>query len=151
MPTYRFTDPAWIDDTGTRLNCFLWREAENAYLPYTLDMSDEDMTVDNEVLLAEIMEAGNITPYVAPPEPTQEEIDEEVAAGVRRERNAILQGVVDPFVTNPLRWGSLTEAEQTEVSNFRAALLDLPNQEGFPYTHTMPETPWCIHPRNINP
>lgn len=148
MPTYAFTDPAWINEEQTRLNCFLWSEEEEAYQPYTLDLEDADMTVDNEVLLAQILEAGELEPFI-PEVITQEDIEDEASAELRARRKLVLLGVVDPFVTNPLRWQSLTEAEHAEVNSFRDALLNISEQEGWPLDITWPETPWCIHPLNI--
>lgn len=50
----------------------------------------------------------------------------------REERNNLLITVVDPVVTNPLRWEELTEAEQSKYRAYRLYLLDIPQQEEFP-------------------
>ena len=75
-----------------------------------------------------------ITPseYVEPA-PTEEQ--------VRAERDSILATAVDPLVSNPLRWSELTAAKQAEWTTYRQALLDVPQQAGFPNTVT-----WLVAP-----
>jgi hypothetical protein len=60
---------------------------------------------------------------------------------VRQQRDQTLASEVDPLVSNPLRWGSMTETEQAAWTNYRQKLLDLPEQEGFPNTVTWPTAP----------
>lgn len=45
---------------------------------------------------------------------------------LRLERDRLLRQEVDPIVSNPLRWNDMTTEKQTEWSNYRTALLDLP-------------------------
>ena len=103
------------------------------WIPYTIDPADTDMTIDNSALLALI--GSDFTAYVAP---TQEELDAATAAEVRNERNRRLVSEVDPIVSNPLRWGAMSEQEQADMSAFRMALLDVPQQAGFPNTVSWP-------------
>jgi hypothetical protein len=63
------------------------------------------------------------------------------SARVRSERDQRLQTEVDPLVSNPLRWGSLSAEKQQEWANYRQALLDIPQQSGFPY-----EVAWPVKP-----
>ena len=76
--------------------------------------------------------------YVAP---TQAELDAELAASLRAQRDEKLVTEVDPIVSNPLRWNELTEAKQTEWTQYRTNLLNLPQQSGFPNTVTWPTKP----------
>ncbi|MAE79713.1 MAG: hypothetical protein CL967_08135 [Euryarchaeota archaeon] len=103
------------------------------WIPYTIDPADTDMTIDNSALLALI--GSDFTAYVAP---TQEELDAATAAEVRNERNRRLVSEVDPIVSNPLRWGAMSEQEQANMSAYRMALLDVPQQAGFPNTVSWP-------------
>ena len=103
------------------------------WIPYTIDPADTDMTIDNSALLALI--GSDFTAYVAP---TQEELDAVTAAEVRNERNRRLVSEVDPIVSNPLRWGAMSEQEQANMSAYRMALLDVPQQAGFPNTVSWP-------------
>ena len=109
---------------------------EHSWIPYGLDPDDTDMTVDNSVLLGLI--GSDYAAYVAP---TQAELDAELAAGLRAERDQKLAEEVDPVVTNPLRWAELTDAKQAEWTQYRTDLLNLPAQAGFPNTVTWPTKP----------
>jgi len=109
---------------------------EFGWIPYGLDPDDTDMTVDNSVLLELI--GTDFEAYVAP---TQEELDAELAANLRGQRDQKLAQEVDPIVTNPLRWAELTDAKQAEWTQYRTDLLNLPEQSGFPNTVTWPTKP----------
>ena len=106
------------------------------WIPYTLDMSDTDMTINNDDLLSLI--GTDFAAYIAP---TQAELDAVTAANVRAERDHILATVVDPLVSNPLRWSDLTSDKQTEWSQYRTNLLNVPQQAGFPNSITWPTEP----------
>ena len=109
---------------------------EYSWIPYTLNPDDTDMTVDNSVLLELI--GSDYAAYVAP---TQAELDAELAADLRGQRDQRLAEEVDPVVTNPLRWAELTDAKQAEWTQYRTDLLNLPAQAGFPNTVTWPTKP----------
>ena len=102
------------------------------WIPYTVDPSDTDTTVDNTAILALV--GTDFSAYVAP---TQAELDAALAAQVRSSRDLLLS-VVDVVVSNPLRWASLTSDKQNEWTVYRQALLDVPQQSGFPSTVTWP-------------
>lgn len=106
------------------------------WIPYTLDPSDTDNHVNNDEVMALI--GSNFAAYVPP---TQAELDAEAAASARAERDYKLATEVDPLVTNPLRWADLTPAKQAEWSTYRQALLDVPQQAGFPHNVTWPTKP----------
>ena len=109
---------------------------EYSWIPYALDPADTDNTVDNNVLLELI--GSDYAAYVAP---TQAELDAELAANLRAQRDQKLVEEVDPIVTNPLRWAELTDAKQAEWTQYRTDLLNLPAQSGFPNTVTWPTKP----------
>jgi hypothetical protein len=106
------------------------------WIPYTVDPSDTDTTISNDEVMALI--GSNFTAYVAP---TQAELDAATAAQVRGERDNTLTTVVDPLVSNSLRWADLTAAKQTEWATYRTDLLSVPQQAGFPNTITWPTEP----------
>ena len=62
----------------------------------------------------------------------------------RANRDNILTTVVDPLVSNNLRWAELTSDKQAEWSTYRTALLNVPQQAGFPQTVTWPTQPEVI-------
>ena len=106
------------------------------WIPYLLTDYDEDTTIDNEEVMALI--GTDFTAYVAP---TQAELDAATASQVRSERDKILTTVVDPLVSNPLRWADLTSDKQAEWSQYRTDLLGVPQQAGFPNNITWPTKP----------
>ena len=112
---------------------------EHSWIPYTVNPADTDMTIDNDAVMALI--GTDFTAYVAPTPPTQAELDAATAAQVRGERDNILVTVVDPLVSNPLRWADLTSDKQAEWSQYRTDLLGVPQQAGFPNTITWPTKP----------
>ena len=60
---------------------------------------------------------------------------------VRYLRDQKLKREVDPIVSNPLRWGSLNDAEQLAFTVYRQNLLDITEQEGFPHNVVWPTKP----------
>lgn len=67
--------------------------------------------------------------------------DARAEADVRSERDDILTTVVDPLVSNNLRWADLTSDKQAEWSQYRTDLLGVPQQDGFPNNITWPTKP----------
>ena len=109
---------------------------QHGWIPYALNPTDTDMTVDNSVLLSLI--GSDYAAYVAP---TAEEITAELAASVRGQRDFLLRREVDVIVGNPLRWAEFTDAKRAEWSQYRTDLLNLPTQSGFPNDVTWPTLP----------
>jgi hypothetical protein len=108
---------------------------EHEWIPYTVDPSDTDTTIDNDEVMALI--GTDFAAYVAP---TAEELAATAAAQVRSQRDQLLLEV-DAFVGNPLRWAALSSDKQAEWATYRTALLDVPQQAGFPDTITWPTKP----------
>jgi len=106
------------------------------WIPYTLDPADTDTTIDNDAVMALIG-----TDFAAYVPPTQAEIDAAAAAQVRAERDSILTGVVDPIASNALRWADMTTEQQNAWSQYRTDLLNVPQQNGFPYNIVWPIKP----------
>ncbi len=110
---------------------------QHGWIPYTLDPADTDNTINNDEVMALI--GTDFATYVAPTPPTDAELARAAAAEVRSKRNQLLREV-DAFVGNPLRWADLTSDEQTAWATYRTALLNVPQQAGFP-TVTWPTKP----------
>ena len=106
------------------------------WIPYALTPWDTDMTIDNTALLSLI--GTDFAPF------SQADHDVRVASFVRDQRDSKLTNEVDPVVSNPLRWADLSEQEQADVSAYRLALLDVPQQQGFPHTVSWPTPPACL-------
>ena len=109
---------------------------EYGWIPYTLDPSDTDTTVNNDEIMSLI--GTDFAAYVAP---TQAKLDAVEAESIRDKRDYILSTVVDLMVSNPLRWASLSSDKQAEWSNYRTSLLNVPQQSGFPNSITWPTEP----------
>ena len=105
------------------------------WIPYGVNPTDTDTTIDNDEVMALI--GTDFAAYVAP---TDAELATAAAAQVRSQRDQLLLEV-DAFVGNPLRWASLSSNEQTAWATYRTALLDVPQQSGFPDTITWPTAP----------
>ena len=73
--------------------------------------------------------------------PTLAELDADVAEQVRAERDRRLRNDVDPIASNALRWASLNSEQQQAWADYRQALLDIPEQPGFPHNVTWPSKP----------
>ena len=138
MPQVTITEVRNAQSLNAENTCFELEinHPEFGWITYGLMSYDTDMTVDNSVLLELI--GSDYAAYVAP---TQAELDAKLAASLRAQRDQKLVEEVDPIVTNPLRWGELTDAKQAEWTQYRTDLLNLPAQEGFPNTVTWPTKP----------
>ena len=121
-----------IDLNATRFNVEI-NHPNFGWIPYTLDPSDTDETVDNDALLTLIGDD-----YEAA---TQAEIDATAANWARIQRDMLLESEVDPIVSNPLRWADMTTEQQNAWSQYRTDLLNITDQEGFPHNVTWPTKP----------
>ena len=131
-----YRNAKYINDAGW-IDCEI-EHPDYGWIPYTLDPADTDMTVNNDDLLAAMAENGDVAAYVPP---TQAELDAAAAASVRGERDMKLVTEVDPIAGNALRWAELTDQERTDWAAYRQALLELPDQAGFPHSVTWPTKP----------
>ena len=71
----------------------------------------------------------------------QAEFAREVKLKEARAQRDHLLSELDSIVSNPLRWNAFTEAEQQGLADYRQALLDVPQQEGFPTDVMWPTDP----------
>lgn len=62
-----------------------------------------------------------------------------VAANVRHNRDQLLTQDVD--IINAVRWNAMSEEERQAWTDYRQALLNVPQQEGFPMNVTWPTKP----------
>lgn len=85
-----------------------------------------------------ISENGDYYEVQPIPEPTKEE----KAEFARLQRNYYLTQYVDPYVTNPLRWGDMSEEEQEDIAGYRRYLLDITESKDFPDIEIMTFDKW---------
>ena len=65
---------------------------------------------------------------------------EEKRADERAHRDLLLADL-DKVVANPLRWMALSDADKAALQAYRQALLDVPQQAGFPENIEWPTSP----------
>ena len=111
---------------------------EFGWIPYTVDPADIDTTINNDEVMALI--GTDFAAYVAP---TQAELDASTAASVRADRDARLTEV-DAIAGNALRWAALDADTQAAWATYRQALLDVPQQAGFPN-----DVVWPVKPQEV--
>lgn len=128
----------YVEPTNTLIDCEI-NHSKFGWIPYTINPADTDDTVNNQKLLAQI---GDVIAAYVPP--SQEELDRIAAIVVRQYRNGLLAKYVDPIAGNNLRWSELTEMQKSETSSYRLALLDVPQQTGFPHHISWPVPPDCL-------
>jgi hypothetical protein len=115
-----------------RIDCEI-EHPVHGWIPYTLNPAD----IKNDDLLASMALADDVAAYVPP---TQAELDAELAKQIRADRGALLLEL-DAFVGNPLRWAALDADTQEAWALYRQALLDVPQQSGFPNDVVWPVKP----------
>ena len=108
---------------------------QHGWIPYGVDPADTDNTINNDEVMALIG-----TDFAAYVPPTQDELDAALAAEVRADRDNRLTEV-DAVAANALRWAALDAETQAAWATYRQALLDVPQQDGFPNTVTWPTKP----------
>lgn len=78
-------------------------------------------------------EFGEVVEYTPPS-------NEVIAEQIRYQRNELLTEL-DTLVNNPLRWASYNEDYKNALTTYRQALLDVPEQSGFPTEVVWPNKP----------
>lgn len=113
-----------------RIDCEL-EHPTYGWIPYTLDPSDTDTTVDNTDLLTAMLENGDVADYIPP---TQEDIYLASCSGVRDRRGVLLVAS---------DWTQVADAtvDQAAWAAYRQALRDVPQQAGFPENVVWPTAP----------
>jgi len=120
---------------STVINCIVKFKEFDEEHPFSA--SSEDPEIHGREIYARIVagEFGAIAPYVAPVITTEMKAYE-----VRGQRDQLL-GQMDAVISNPLRWASMTSEQQAAWSAYRQALLDVPQQAGFPDNIDWPVAP----------
>jgi hypothetical protein len=116
-----------------------------------LNIEDGDESIEGEYAQDDYyIINSNFYPY--PPRPNYPHIfnleteewdwDEDTSwAELRFDRDQKLLTEIDPIVTNPLRWSSLSETQQEAYATYRQELLDLPDNTTDPRNPVWPTPP----------
>lgn len=91
------------------------------WVPFTASSNDPEKYGQEIYAMAMAGAFGEIAPASNPAD-----IDGELALKILRDkRKHVLETEVDPIVTNPLRWGALTDFEKQSFIDYRQQLLDI--------------------------
>ena len=126
-------NPKWVDKAHTSIDLTVRFEEIDEDLPFHATPFDVEEHGRDIFERAKKGEFGEIAEWIPP-------TTEELAANARGQRDALLSEL-DSIVGNPLRWASFSETQQTTWANYRQALLDVPQQAGFPNTINWPTKP----------
>lgn len=127
-------NPQWANPEKTAINCEVnFSHIAEEFVPFTAT-PDDFYAHGREIYdLALSGQIGEIADYQPPPEPTEEQ----KAFLIRQNRDNALKEL-DAIVSNPLRWNSYSDTQKSQVAQYRQALLDIPQQAGFPNTIDWP-------------
>ena len=117
----------YFDDVN--INCEI-NHPDHGWIPFLCNPDDTGSDVDITDLYAKLKKVASPL--------SQEEKDAKKAIEVRSIRDQKLVNDVDPLATNPLRWDELSTEVQKKIKTYRNALLDVPQQVGFPNSVTFP-------------
>jgi len=120
---------------ATKINCLVKFSEFNEELPFTSDPNDSESHGREIFSRAIAGEFGPVSPYVAPV------ITTAMKASIARIQREQLLVQLDAVISNPLRWAAMTAEKQAAWSAYRQALLDVPQQAGFPETINWPVAP----------
>jgi hypothetical protein len=130
-------NPVWGNAEQTIINCEVdFDDLIEEFVPFC---ASENAFYDHEKEIfqkAKAGEFGSVAPYTPPPPLTTEQ----KALIARSHRDEMLKEL-DALVSNPLRWDSFSEETKQALSVYRQALLDLPEQSGFPENINWPVPP----------
>lgn len=123
-----YRNARYID--AVRIDCEI-EHPVYGWVPYTLDPTDTDKTIDNDVLLALMTSVGDVAPYTPP---SAEEMYTQEAIATRDKRGTLLAAS---------DWTQVADApvDQVAWAAYRQALRDVPAQEGFPTNVVWPVAP----------
>lgn len=115
-------NPQWGDAAKTFINCEVdFDDLSDEFVPFTARASDCHEHTCEIYARCVAGEFGEVAEYVPPPDVH----GEQALNSVRAKRDHILVTVVDPIVSNPLRWADMSEAQQQAWADYRRALLDI--------------------------
>lgn len=133
---YKCKEPKFINFEETMIDV-IWEHPDHGDIPFTASPDDCEAHGREIFSLAKEGKFGEVSPYDGPAE------SELLAVEVRGERDRLLREL-DVVVGNPLRYSEFSEEIKLELATYRQALLDVPQQEGFPDAVDWPSKPWFL-------
>lgn len=130
------TNPKWADQEHTVIDCMVVFEHFGAEpVPFSCRPTDPEVYASEIFTRCVSGEFGIVQEY------TPLELTEEMRAIDARVYRRGLLSDLDSIVSNPLRWASFSAEKQKAYADYRQALLDVPQQAGFPYNIIWPTLP----------
>lgn len=127
---YECKNPIFSSFNNSTINLD-YKHPDYGWIPFTASSDDVEVLGRELYTLASSGAFGEVTPYDGP---TESELLEVEARG---ERDRLLRKL-DALVSNPLRYSALSEEVKLELVTYRQALLDYPQQDGFPNEADLP-------------
>jgi len=121
-------NPKYADYAQTTIDLVI-EHPDFGTLPFTASVNDIEPLGQTLYARALAGDFGDIAPYDG--SPPSDPIDA-LAQQMRDERNQKLVAL-DAIVNNPLRWAEYSDAQKAAFAVYRQALLDVPQQPGFPH------------------
>jgi hypothetical protein len=121
-------DPKWANRSQTLINVVAKFAEIDMEVPFTAnphDVEEHGRDIYARALAGDFGPVASFNPAALP-------LDY-VEWAVREIRDQKLSADIDHVVGNPLRWEQLSPEQQTAYSNYRIALLDLPDDPDFPW------------------
>ena len=123
-------NPQWANYAKTAINLEVdFNELDEEYVDFCAHPDDIVSWGPELYNRAVAGEFGPVAEFEIPADIT----GEDALNLIRLDRDKLLKKEVDPIVSNPLRWASMTEAKQQEWADYRQALLDLPSTQASAY------------------
>jgi len=122
-----YKNPKVINELGGIVMEAIEDGEPDRYLDPELDATEHKLVMKGKY--------GAVAPFTPP---SKEEILEQLNNEARAKRKQLLETIVDPVVSNPLRWNDLTSDQQQAYKDYRQALLDITDQDGYPETIEWP-------------
>jgi hypothetical protein len=148
MNIIKARNPKWSNKEKTTIDLIVKFSDIDEEVPFTANPNDPE-PIGKEIFNRAIFgEFGSIAQYVPPAPPSLDFIKNQV----RYIRNEKLVTEVDPIVSNPLRWESMTEEQQNAWKTYRLKLLDITQNPNFPWYEQVLEkgidaVPWPVKPK----
>jgi hypothetical protein len=137
MTPISVTNLIYSKEDGSAIDCVVvFEELADKFpggLPFTATPDDAEQHGKDIYAKAIAGEYGDIAAWVPP-------TVEELAALARMQRDMYLTEL-DGIVMNPLRYAAFSDEYKAALAVYRQALLNVPEQEGFPQTFTFPTMP----------
>jgi hypothetical protein len=121
--------------TDTDIDCEI-QHPDFGWIPYSIANNEaEPSAIAINTMLKTSMQINNNVETYSPP------TAEALSINIRVERDILLGSIVDPIVSNALRWEEMSNDKQEEWKTYRQALLNIPESSGFPGNVTWPTKP----------